>query len=67
MNDHVAKPVDPDNLFSALVRWVEEGEREVPPDDDGQAGSGDSSIDESDAGQSLSSVAGLNVEEGVRG
>ena len=22
MNDHVAKPIDPDELFSALLRWI---------------------------------------------
>jgi len=27
MNDHVTKPIDPDELFSALVRWVKPGER----------------------------------------
>jgi len=30
MNDHVTKPIDPDQLFSALVEWIEPGEREVP-------------------------------------
>jgi PAS domain S-box-containing protein len=30
MNDHVTKPIDPDELFSALVRWVKPGERGVP-------------------------------------
>ncbi len=30
MNDHVTKPIDPDELFSALLRWIKPGEREVP-------------------------------------
>jgi len=30
MDDHVTKPIDPDQLFSALVKWIEPGEREVP-------------------------------------
>jgi CheY-like chemotaxis protein len=30
MNDHVTKPIDPDELFSALVRWIKPGERGVP-------------------------------------
>jgi PAS domain S-box-containing protein len=30
MNGHVAKPVDPRELFSALLRWVAPGERELP-------------------------------------
>jgi len=35
MNDHVTKPIDPDELFSALVRWIKPGEREVPEDQGG--------------------------------
>ncbi|MBF0179712.1 MAG: PAS domain S-box protein [Magnetococcales bacterium] len=27
MNDHLAKPIDPDRLFEALVRWIPAGER----------------------------------------
>ncbi|MBK1700973.1 response regulator [Thiococcus pfennigii] len=27
MNDHITKPVDPVDLFSALVRWIPHGER----------------------------------------
>jgi CheY-like chemotaxis protein len=30
MNDHVIKPIDPDELFSALLRWIKPGERGVP-------------------------------------
>jgi signal transduction histidine kinase/CheY-like chemotaxis protein/HPt (histidine-containing phosphotransfer) domain-containing protein len=29
MNDHVTKPIDPDELFSALARWIKPGEREM--------------------------------------
>jgi CheY-like chemotaxis protein/HPt (histidine-containing phosphotransfer) domain-containing protein len=29
MNDHVTKPIDPDELFSALARWITSGERQV--------------------------------------
>jgi two-component system, sensor histidine kinase and response regulator len=29
MNDHVTKPIDPDQLISALVRWITPGERET--------------------------------------
>jgi two-component system sensor histidine kinase/response regulator len=29
MNDHVTKPIDPDELFSALTRWVKPVEREM--------------------------------------
>jgi len=27
MNDHVTKPIDPDQLFSSLVRWIKPGTR----------------------------------------
>jgi CheY-like chemotaxis protein len=33
MNDHVTKPIDPDELFSALMRWISHGEREAPGDE----------------------------------
>jgi CheY-like chemotaxis protein/HPt (histidine-containing phosphotransfer) domain-containing protein len=29
MNDHVTKPVDPDELFSALVKWIQPREHDV--------------------------------------
>ncbi len=31
MNDHVTKPIDPDQLFSSLLRWISPGEREELP------------------------------------
>jgi len=37
MNDHVTKPIDPEELFSALVKWIEPGEREfIPSEVEGQ-------------------------------
>jgi len=33
MNDHVTKPIDPDELFSTLVRWIKPGERAVPEEE----------------------------------
>jgi HPt (histidine-containing phosphotransfer) domain-containing protein len=30
MNDHIAKPIDPQVLFTALLQWIEPGERELP-------------------------------------
>lgn len=30
MNDHIAKPIDPQKLFTALLKWIEPGERELP-------------------------------------
>ena len=30
MNDHIAKPIDPPQLYSTLVKWIEPGERKIP-------------------------------------
>jgi polar amino acid transport system substrate-binding protein len=30
MNDYVSKPIDPEKLFSALVRWIKPGKRAIP-------------------------------------
>ncbi len=30
MNDHLAKPIEIQKLFSALIKWIQPGEREVP-------------------------------------
>jgi signal transduction histidine kinase/DNA-binding response OmpR family regulator/HPt (histidine-containing phosphotransfer) domain-containing protein len=30
MNDHITKPIDPDQLFSALLKWIKPGPREIP-------------------------------------
>ncbi len=30
MNDHVTKPIDPDELFKALLEWIEPLERQIP-------------------------------------
>jgi two-component system sensor histidine kinase/response regulator len=30
MNDHVTKPINPHELFEALLKWINPGEREVP-------------------------------------
>jgi len=30
MTDHLTKPIDPDQLFTALIRWIEPKDRKVP-------------------------------------
>ena len=30
MNDHITKPIDPNQLFLALLKWVKPGERDLP-------------------------------------
>ena len=36
MNDHITKPIDSDQLFSALLRWIEPGQREIPENPQGK-------------------------------
>jgi len=37
MNDHVSKPIDLDEFFGALVKWIKPGERDVRPGNREQA------------------------------
>ena len=30
MNDHIAKPIDPGQLFSTLLKWIKPGDRKLP-------------------------------------
>ena len=30
MNDHIAKPIEPKNLYVTLVKWIDPGDRELP-------------------------------------
>jgi PAS domain S-box-containing protein len=32
MNDHITKPIDPDQLFSTLLAWIKPGKRDIPDD-----------------------------------
>jgi polar amino acid transport system substrate-binding protein len=43
MDDHIAKPINPRELFSTLLKWIEPGERDLPnaPTEDGVAEDGD--------------------------
>ena len=60
MNDHVAKPIDPDELFSALLSWIKPGEREVP-----MRGASDVSANEKQADSLASGLPGISVESGL--
>jgi len=61
MNDHVTKPIDPDELFAALLQWIEPGEREVPNGvadavpDDGAGG----------AEMALPDIPGIDTQSGL--
>jgi len=30
MDDHITKPIDPDELFGILIKWIEPGQRQMP-------------------------------------
>ena len=67
MNDHVAKPIDPEVLFGTLLKWIAPGERKrqepvgevetVVVEEEGSASSGY---------DRLAAIEGLDVEAGVK-
>jgi two-component system, sensor histidine kinase and response regulator len=65
MQDHVTKPIDPPELFGALIRWVAPGQRELPPGFDpetlkGKPASSPSEITLPDT------LSGIDIEQGIR-
>jgi len=62
MNDYVSKPIDPEKLFSTLIKWIKPGERVVP--DHLLDGIGEESSD--DDGPPLSDLPGISVQSGLR-
>ncbi|MEE8350316.1 MAG: response regulator [Acidobacteriota bacterium] len=59
MNDHVTKPIDPEKLYSALVKWIEAGEREVPDHVAKAVAVGDVER------ISLPEIAGISIDSGL--
>jgi two-component system sensor histidine kinase/response regulator len=57
MNDHVTKPVDPDEIYGALLRWIKPGEREYTEEVDGTA---------EESRLHLPDLPGVDVAEGLR-
>jgi CheY-like chemotaxis protein len=62
MNDYVSKPIDPEKLFSTLIKWIKPGERVVP--DHLVDGIGKESPD--DEAPPLSDLPGISVQSGLR-
>jgi len=61
MNDYVSKPVDPEELFSTLVKWIKPGERVIP--DHLVAGTDEEAPE--DEGPPLSDLPGISVKSGL--
>jgi PAS domain S-box-containing protein len=62
MNDHIAKPIDPDQLFGVLLRWIKR------PDGDGKAARGGGAALGSDGrgGNAELAIQGIDVPAGLR-
>jgi PAS domain S-box-containing protein len=62
MNDHVAKPIDPDHLFGSLAQWIKPGVRGFIP----QTGSDAVRADIQRPGTILpESIKGIDIDEGL--
>jgi two-component system sensor histidine kinase/response regulator len=60
MNAHISKPIDPKELFDALVQWIEPGQRDLPdlPDED--------EAPPSEGGDLPTSLPGIDLVVGVQ-
>ena len=58
MNDHVSKPIDPDNLFSTLMRWLRPQPKSAPESQAPAKKSGDEVL--------LPEITGINLVDGLK-
>lgn len=61
MNDHITKPIDPEALFAAMVRWIPPTDRTPPP----QPVEIESPPSPSGPEPNLNEISGISVENGL--
>jgi two-component system sensor histidine kinase/response regulator len=71
MNDHVAKPIDPEALFKTLLEWIPPGEREPVIEAPSSVATEPASehepeVSEPDMVDALSDIDGLDVDGGLK-
>ena len=59
MNEHIAKPISPKQLFDALLKWIEPGERELARPDEAATEQAASPVEE------LPELAGIDTAAGI--
>lgn len=63
MNDHVTKPIDPDNLFAALLKWIKPNADKAITDKRKSSGR---RAEDPKQDNDLPMIGGLNVELGMK-
>jgi two-component system sensor histidine kinase/response regulator len=70
MNGHVAKPIDPDELFNTLLKWIKPKQAQALPAGDGRDGPETAEMPQQAAAErkevGLPKIPGLDIELGLR-
>ncbi|HEX4909219.1 MAG TPA: response regulator, partial [Permianibacter sp.] len=71
MNDHLGKPIDPDRLFDALLRWLPNHSADAATSANGNAANGTrtvhgKTVQAAELPAGLPAIAGLDLQQGLR-